>query len=356
MRVIVSCADWVCSVAKTRWPVSAAVSATEIVSRSRISPTRITSGSWRSTCLSAVRKPWVSCPTSRWLTRHPRCSWRNSIGSSMVMMCPRRLRLILSIIAASVVDLPEPVGPVTSTRPRLRSVKLSITSGMPSDSRDLISHGIIRMHGAERLALLEDVDAEPGVTGDRVREVELEVLLERLPLALGHHAVQRGLQLLGGQRGVTREDLHLAADPDGGRGAEGQVEVGATGLEDVHEQVVEHEAGGALVRRASGGRGRGSLRGGLRGRRHPGGGQGRGDGRRSRRGQRTPELRRPGGPAAGRTPGPPGSATGRAWVPRPGVPHGCRREGARTRGPGTGRRRGSRRVPSVEVGRRDAAV
>ena len=41
----VSC---VWSVANTRWPVSAAVSAVEIVSRSLISPTRITSGSWRS--------------------------------------------------------------------------------------------------------------------------------------------------------------------------------------------------------------------------------------------------------------------------------------------------------------------
>ena len=34
------------------------------------------------------------------------------------MMCWRVSLLILSIIAASVVDLPEPVGPVTSTRPR----------------------------------------------------------------------------------------------------------------------------------------------------------------------------------------------------------------------------------------------
>jgi hypothetical protein len=48
----------------------------------------------------------------------PWCRWMNSIGSSTVMMCPFRSRLILSIIAASVVDLPEPVGPVTSTRPR----------------------------------------------------------------------------------------------------------------------------------------------------------------------------------------------------------------------------------------------
>ena len=34
------------------------------------------------------------------------------------MMCPRIRVLILSIIDASVVDLPEPVGPVTSTSPR----------------------------------------------------------------------------------------------------------------------------------------------------------------------------------------------------------------------------------------------
>ena len=44
----------VCSVPKTRWPVSAAVSAIAIVSRSRISPTRITSGSWRSAARSAL--------------------------------------------------------------------------------------------------------------------------------------------------------------------------------------------------------------------------------------------------------------------------------------------------------------
>ena len=98
-------------------------------------------------------------------------------------------------------------------------------------------------------------------------------------------------------------------------------------------QVVEHEAGGALVRRASGGRGRGSLRGGLRGRRHPGGGQGRGDGRRSRR-ERTPELRRPGGPAAGRTPGPPGSAHGACVGAAAGGATGCRREGAEREGRG----------------------
>ena len=56
MRSIVCAASCVCSVANTRWPVSAAVSAVEIVSRSRISPTRITSGSWRRAAFSASRE------------------------------------------------------------------------------------------------------------------------------------------------------------------------------------------------------------------------------------------------------------------------------------------------------------
>ena len=51
----------------------------------------------------------------------------------MVMMCSWRSRLIRSIIAASVVDLPEPVGPVTSTNPRGFLVKSSSTGGRPSE-------------------------------------------------------------------------------------------------------------------------------------------------------------------------------------------------------------------------------
>ena len=47
MRLTVPWALLVCSVPNTTWPVSAAVMAASIVSRSRISPTRITSGSCR---------------------------------------------------------------------------------------------------------------------------------------------------------------------------------------------------------------------------------------------------------------------------------------------------------------------
>ena len=47
MRPTAWMASLVCSVESTRWPVSAAVSAVAMVSASRISPTRITSGVWR---------------------------------------------------------------------------------------------------------------------------------------------------------------------------------------------------------------------------------------------------------------------------------------------------------------------
>ena len=46
-RVTVDGASLVCSVESTRWPVSAALTAISAVSKSRISPTMMMSGSWR---------------------------------------------------------------------------------------------------------------------------------------------------------------------------------------------------------------------------------------------------------------------------------------------------------------------
>ena len=86
MRLIDSAAELVCRVASARWPVSAMVSAAWMVSRSRISPTRITSGSSRNAYFSALAKLLVSVPTSRWLTMQVWWRWMNSIGSSTVMM------------------------------------------------------------------------------------------------------------------------------------------------------------------------------------------------------------------------------------------------------------------------------
>ena len=69
IRVSVVGASLVCSVDSTRWPVCAALMAMSAVSRSRISPTMMTSGSWRRKDLSAAAKvrPALSL-TLTWLT------------------------------------------------------------------------------------------------------------------------------------------------------------------------------------------------------------------------------------------------------------------------------------------------
>ena len=59
------------------------------------------------------------------------------------MMCACRSRLTMSTIEASVVDLPEPVGPVTTTNPRGYRAR-SATARQPSSSMRVISYGIRR--------------------------------------------------------------------------------------------------------------------------------------------------------------------------------------------------------------------
>jgi twitching motility protein PilT len=56
-----------------------------------------------------------------------------------------RSALILSSIAAKVVDLPEPVGPVTRISPRGRSHSEATTVGRPRELKSLISQGMVRM-------------------------------------------------------------------------------------------------------------------------------------------------------------------------------------------------------------------
>ena len=56
MRSIAWLALFECSVARHRWPVSAKVIAASMVSRSRTSPMRMTSGAWRSVFFSACSK------------------------------------------------------------------------------------------------------------------------------------------------------------------------------------------------------------------------------------------------------------------------------------------------------------
>ena len=144
IRSMVFAAELVCRVPNTRWPVSAAVRASRMVSRSRSSPTRMTSGSSRRAERNASAKPSVCRWTSRWLTRHCLLRCTNSIGSSMVRMCPRSVSFLWSIIAARVVDLPDPVGPVTSTTPRGVPATSRKISGARSSFRDGTLDGMAR--------------------------------------------------------------------------------------------------------------------------------------------------------------------------------------------------------------------
>ena len=114
-RLMVEATSLVWIVEKTRWPVSAAFKEVSTVSRSRISPTMMTSGSWRRAARSALGKEPVSVPISRCVTM-ALSGWKtNSMGSSMVTIFAFRVRLISFMIVARVVDLPMPVAPVTST-------------------------------------------------------------------------------------------------------------------------------------------------------------------------------------------------------------------------------------------------
>ncbi|MNC94125.1 hypothetical protein D3C83_109020 [compost metagenome] len=76
----------VCRVPNTRTPISAAVIAWLMVSRSRISPTRMTSGFCRMAARSAAANEPVCRPTSRCENTHRLAGCTNSIGSSMVTM------------------------------------------------------------------------------------------------------------------------------------------------------------------------------------------------------------------------------------------------------------------------------
>ena len=82
MRLTAPSASLVCRVLSTRWPVSAAWMAFSAVSASRISPTMMTSGSWRRMWRSAPAKssPTLGC-TCTWL----KASHTISMGSSMVV-------------------------------------------------------------------------------------------------------------------------------------------------------------------------------------------------------------------------------------------------------------------------------
>ena len=86
------------------------------------------------------------------------------------MMWPARSRLMRSMIDASVVDFPDPVGPVTSTKPLASRAKSATDAGTPRSSSGLISKGMARMTAPResrwRKTLTRNRD-RPGTVYDR---------------------------------------------------------------------------------------------------------------------------------------------------------------------------------------------
>ena len=125
------------------------------------------------------------------------------MGSSMVTMCPARVRLAMSTRAATVVDLPEPVGPVIRTSPRGRPANVLEPLGHPElgQALDLPRHH--PEHAGDRTPLLHHVDAESRLAGQRVRAVELVARLEPVALLAGEHREDRPLDAVRVQRLVA---------------------------------------------------------------------------------------------------------------------------------------------------------
>ena len=90
----------------------------------------------------------------------------------------------MSTIEASVVDLPEPVGPGDEHEAARLAGELGEHRRQPERLEALDLGRDVAEGGADRAALEEDVDAEAGDAGDRVGEVELLLVLEALALGV----------------------------------------------------------------------------------------------------------------------------------------------------------------------------
>jgi hypothetical protein len=127
-------------------------------------------------------------------------------------------------MAARVVDLPLPVGPVTSTRPRGFSVRLSTDRGQP----ELVQTLYLLRDGPEgrpeRAPLEVDVDPEARGTREGVGEVQLPVVLQTLALVAREDIVDQLARGVGG-KGLVVERPHLALHTDHRRQVNRHVEV-----------------------------------------------------------------------------------------------------------------------------------
>ena len=123
-------------------------------------------------------------PTSRWFTIPCLCSWKYSIGSSIVIDVRRAVLVDHVQHAASVVVLPEPVGPVTRISPRGMSSNCRTAGGRPICSRESIFLGIDAQRRCPVPLLAEDADAEAVLPAEGQAEIHAALFIDPLEIAL----------------------------------------------------------------------------------------------------------------------------------------------------------------------------
>ena len=155
-----------------------------------------------------------------------------------------------SIIAASVVLLPLPVVPVTSTRPR-SSVAISFrTRGQVQlvDRADL--HRDDAEDHADGAALLEDVAAEAAEAGNAVGEVDFLGLLEFLSLGRRQHGRSSWRPRLRDRASSRRGPaVRLPRDAHHRVAADLQVKVGRAVIDGNFQKIIDVHASGTRGQR-----------------------------------------------------------------------------------------------------------
>ena len=198
------------------------------------------SGSSRKAARSEAAKLLVWVPTSRWLISDLTGACTNSIGSSIVKMCAFSLWLISSTIAASVVDLPEPVGPVTSTMPRgSRAIVLKI-SGVLRSASEMTLLGITRKDDAGPARLPKHIDAKARDSLYLVRKILVPALVEALPDEIARNRAREAFGVVERERRAL-DNLHIAVQAHHRRQAGRNVEVRGLVFDRESEKIVNVE-------------------------------------------------------------------------------------------------------------------
>ena len=140
-------------------------------------------------------------------------------------MCRARVSLIRAMMDASVVDFPDPVGPVSSTRPRGSRAIHSAIGGRPSSSKLGMSEGIIRRARANSPSLVEGAATQSRLVLPREREVDVLVLFQDGLLVGAQHVVDEFRDLGAREHRCALERPQSSVDPDPRLGTTDQEQV-----------------------------------------------------------------------------------------------------------------------------------